>query len=87
MRRGLLVERVQRAQRTARAERDAKHEQQARAGQLPTRMTYCIASRGNVGSIDSFANTVYRALNDVRGWPRAGVSVCGARARGGADCG
>lgn len=32
VRRGLLVERVQRAQRTARAERDTKHEQQARAG-------------------------------------------------------
>ena len=43
------------------------------SGALPTRMTYCIASRGDVGPVDSFANTVYRVLNDVRGWPRAGV--------------
>lgn len=52
----------------------AKAKQTAQSsGALPTRMTYCIASRGNVGSVDHFANTVYRALNDVRGWPRAGV--------------
>ncbi|RYQ28879.1 DUF3152 domain-containing protein [Bifidobacterium pseudolongum] len=58
----------------ARAEIYAKAKQTAvSSGAMPTRMTYCIASRGNVGSVDHFANTVYRALNDVRGWPRAGV--------------
>lgn len=52
----------------------AKAKQTAQSsGAPPTRMTYCIASRGDVGSVDGFSNTVYRVLNDVRGWPRAGV--------------
>ena len=35
--------------------------------------TYCIASKGEVGDLTEFANTVYSTLNDPRGWPRAGA--------------
>lgn len=43
------------------------------SGVTPTKMTYCVNSRGNVDSLDGFANTIYRSLNDTQGWPRAGV--------------
>lgn len=35
--------------------------------------TYCVASRGEVGDLTEFANTVFSTLNDPRGWPRAGA--------------
>lgn len=35
--------------------------------------TYCVASKGEVGDLTEFANTVFSTLNDPRGWPRAGV--------------
>lgn len=36
--------------------------------------TYCIASKGEVGDLTEFADTVYSTLNDPRGWPRAGAT-------------
>ncbi|WP_236632662.1 DUF3152 domain-containing protein [Bifidobacterium xylocopae] len=36
--------------------------------------TYCVAGRGNVGNTTVFEQTVFRTLNDPRGWPRAGAS-------------
>lgn len=44
------------------------------SGKPVTQYTYCIAGKGNVGALDGFANTVYRVLNDPRGWPRAGAT-------------
>ena len=44
------------------------------SGKPVTQYTYCIAGKGNVGDLDGFANTVYRVLNDPRGWPRAGAT-------------
>lgn len=44
------------------------------SGKSVTQYTYCIAGKGNVGDLDGFANTVYRVLNDPRGWPRAGAT-------------
>ena len=44
------------------------------SGKPVTQYTYCIAGKGNVGVLDGFANTVYRVLNDPRGWPRAGAT-------------
>lgn len=44
------------------------------SGKPVTQYTYCIAGKGNVGALDGFANTVYRVLNDQRGWPRAGAT-------------
>lgn len=35
--------------------------------------TYCVASKGDVGDLTEFANTVFSTLNDPRGWPRAGA--------------
>lgn len=35
---------------------------------------YCIASKGEVGDLTEFADTVYSTLNDPRGWPRAGAT-------------
>lgn len=35
--------------------------------------TYCVASKGEVGDLTEFADTVYSTLNDPRGWPRAGA--------------
>lgn len=35
--------------------------------------TYCVASKGEVGDLTEFANTVFSTLNDPRGWPRAGA--------------
>lgn len=39
----------------------------------PTTMRYCVATNGNVGSAEGFANTVFRVLDNPQGWPRAGV--------------
>lgn len=41
--------------------------------QTPHELTYCVASKGDVGSLTGFENTVFRVLNDTKGWPRAGV--------------
>ena len=54
---------ILKAQQTA---RDNGHE--------PTQYTYCVAEKGDVGSLDDFSNAVYRILNDERGWPRAGAT-------------
>ena len=35
--------------------------------------TYCVASKGEVGDLTEFSDTVFSALNDPRGWPRAGA--------------
>lgn len=43
------------------------------SGAQATKMTYCVATNGDVGDKAAFANTVDRVLNDSRGWPRAGV--------------
>ena len=53
----------------AKADETAKN-----SGKDVKQYTYCIAGKGNVGSLDGFANTVYRVLNDPRGWPRAGAT-------------
>ena len=39
----------------------------------PQLMKYCVAGRGNVGSLGGFENTLFRVLNNPKGWPRAGV--------------
>lgn len=53
----------------------AKAQQTARDnGHEPTQYTYCVAEKGDVGSLDDFSNAVYRILNDERGWPRAGAT-------------
>lgn len=52
----------------------AKAEQiAAESGNTLVTYTYCIASKGEVGDLIEFANTVFSTLNDPRGWPRAGV--------------
>lgn len=43
------------------------------SGAQVMKMTYCVATNGDVGDKSAFANSVDRALNDPRGWPRAGV--------------
>lgn len=35
--------------------------------------TYCVASKGEVGDLTEFSDTVFSTLNDPRGWPRAGA--------------
>nr|WP_280924726.1 DUF3152 domain-containing protein [Bifidobacterium sp. ESL0745] len=56
----------------------AKAQTTAAASGKPNRQySYCVASRGDVGGNDvlqSFENTVFRTLNDQRGWPRAGAT-------------
>ncbi|WP_244609352.1 DUF3152 domain-containing protein [Bifidobacterium moukalabense] len=53
----------------------AKAQQTARDnGHEPTQYTYCVAQKGDVGSLDDFANAVYRILNGERGWSRAGAT-------------
>lgn len=42
-------------------------------GLQPMVMRYCVASKGNVGDTQAFANSIYRILNDEQGWARAGV--------------
>lgn len=44
------------------------------SGAATATMTYCVSSKGDVGSTDGFANAIYRSLNDTKGWPRAGVT-------------
>lgn len=52
----------------------AKAEQTAsESGNELITYTYCVASRGEVGDLTEFANTVFSTLNDPRGWPRAGA--------------
>ena len=52
----------------------AKAEQTAsESGNGVITYTYCVASRGEVGDLTEFANTVFSTLNDPRGWPRAGA--------------
>ncbi|PAU69742.1 hypothetical protein B1400_0536 [Bifidobacterium italicum] len=58
----------QRKQIYDKAKQTAEH-----SGAQVTKMTYCVATNGDVGDKSAFANTVDRALNDPRGWPRAGV--------------
>lgn len=58
----------QRKQIYAKAKQTAEH-----SGAQATKMTYCVATNGDVGDKSAFANTVDRVLNDPRGWPRAGV--------------
>ena len=53
------------------------------SGQQPTKMTYCIATNGDVGDTSAFADTVDRVLNNPKGWPRAGVTF--AQAESGCD--
>lgn len=56
----------------------AKAQTTAAASGKPNRQySYCVASRGDVGGNDvlqAFENTVFRTLNDQRGWPRAGAT-------------
>ncbi|KFI58578.1 DUF3152 domain-containing protein [Bifidobacterium cuniculi] len=53
----------------------AKAQETAKAsGAAQVTMTYCVSSKGKVGSTDGFANAIYRSLNDTKGWPRAGVT-------------
>ncbi|MBT1161592.1 DUF3152 domain-containing protein [Bifidobacterium sp. SO1] len=43
-------------------------------GAGPYVYTYCLKTRGDVGNTTAFANTVFSTLNNVKGWPRAGVT-------------
>lgn len=52
----------------------AKAEQTAtESGNELITYTYCVASKGEVGDLTEFSDTVYSTLNDPRGWPRAGA--------------
>lgn len=42
-------------------------------GHEPVTLQYCVATNGNVGSVEGFDNTVFRVLNNTQGWPKAGV--------------
>lgn len=42
-------------------------------GKQVIRYHYCVTTKGDVGSVDDFANAAFRILNDERGWPRAGA--------------
>ncbi|WP_225431700.1 DUF3152 domain-containing protein [Bifidobacterium platyrrhinorum] len=46
----------------------------AASGKARVDLTYCVATKGKVGDLDTFATQAYEALNDTRGWPRAGVT-------------
>lgn len=46
----------------------------ADSGNPLAEFTYCVASKGEVGDLTDFANTVFTTLNDSRGWPRAGAT-------------
>ncbi|WP_307998054.1 DUF3152 domain-containing protein [uncultured Bifidobacterium sp.] len=46
----------------------------ADSGNPLVEFTYCVASKGEVGDLTDFANTVFTTLNDSRGWPRAGAT-------------
>lgn len=49
------------------------HQTATESGNELVEYTYCIASKGDVGDLTDFSNTVFSALNDPRGWPRAGA--------------
>lgn len=52
----------------------AKAEQTAsESGNELITYTYCVASKGEVGDLTEFSDTVFSTLNDPRGWPRAGA--------------
>ncbi|WP_300767254.1 DUF3152 domain-containing protein [uncultured Bifidobacterium sp.] len=42
---------------------------------------YCVATKGDVGDVESFISIVFRTLNDPRGWPRAGAVFTQASTR------
>lgn len=42
-------------------------------GKTVREYTYCVAAKGDVGDIGEFESTVFRTLNNARGWPRAGA--------------
>ncbi|WP_330848979.1 DUF3152 domain-containing protein [Bifidobacterium aemilianum] len=46
----------------------------AASGHEQRHYSYCVSTKGQVGQTDEFENLVYRALNDARGWPRAGAT-------------
>ncbi|MCH9274893.1 DUF3152 domain-containing protein [Bifidobacterium amazonense] len=46
----------------------------ADSGDVPQTFTYCLETKGDVGSTTAFSNTVYRTLNNAKGWPRAGAT-------------
>lgn len=48
----------------------------AASGKQTRQYSYCVSSRGTVKETDLsvFENTVFRTLNDPRGWPRAGAT-------------
>jgi predicted metalloprotease len=48
----------------------------AASGKQPHQYSYCVSSRGAVKETDLgvFENTIFRTLNDPRGWPRAGAT-------------
>ncbi|KFI53108.1 DUF3152 domain-containing protein [Bifidobacterium biavatii] len=46
----------------------------ASSGNTPQTFTYCLETKGDVGSTTAFANTVFRTLNNAKGWPRAGAT-------------
>ena len=43
------------------------------SGNPVIRYHYCVTTKGDVGSVDDFANAAFRILNDEHGWPRAGA--------------
>lgn len=46
----------------------------AASGKPQVQYTYCVATQGDVGDASGFETIVYTALNDPRGWPRAGAT-------------
>ncbi|MBW3093645.1 DUF3152 domain-containing protein [Bifidobacterium sp. 82T10] len=60
------------------AERDAILQQAqstaADSGNVPQTFTYCLETKGDIGSTTAFSNAVYRTLNSTKGWPRAGAT-------------
>ncbi|BDR55088.1 hypothetical protein KIMH_11990 [Bombiscardovia apis] len=46
----------------------------AASGKEQHQFTYCIAGKGDVGDTTEFEQEVFRTLNDVHGWPRAGAT-------------
>ncbi|WEV75549.1 DUF3152 domain-containing protein [Bifidobacterium sp. ESL0800] len=49
----------------------------AASGKPAQQYSYCVSTKGNVGDAkvgQVFENTIFRTLNDPRGWPRAGAT-------------
>ncbi|MBT1181758.1 DUF3152 domain-containing protein [Bifidobacterium sp. CP2] len=46
----------------------------AASGKTRREVTYCVASKGNVGDVTAFATQAFEALNSEHGWARAGVT-------------